>query len=164
MNSIFHNPTKGELNLDEVMREIKHYMTTSPQSHYRLIIGTDSHCNHSVVDFVVAIVIHQTNKGGRYFWTRTKQDKKKLPTLRDRIYQETLLSIEMAQQFIGKIKDIVEAKEFSRSSLEIHIDVGQDGPTRELISEVVGMVRGNGFRAKTKPHAYAASSVADRHT
>jgi len=33
-----------------------------------------------------------------------------------------------------------------------------------MIKEVVGMVRGSGYNAKTKPDAYGASAVADRHT
>ena len=49
-------------------------------------------------------------------------------------------------------------------NLEIHVDVGEHGDTREMIKEIVGMVTGNGFVAKTKPDAYAASYVADKHT
>jgi len=33
-----------------------------------------------------------------------------------------------------------------------------------MIKEVVGMVTGNGFTAKTKPDSYGASKVADKHT
>ena len=33
-----------------------------------------------------------------------------------------------------------------------------------MIKEVVGMVTGSGYVAKTKPNAYAASYVADKHT
>ena len=51
-----------------------------------------------------------------------------------------------------------------RYNLEIHIDVGEHGDTRDMIKEVVGMVTGNGFVAKTKPEAYGASYVADKHT
>ena len=49
-------------------------------------------------------------------------------------------------------------------NLEIHIDVGEHGDTRDMIKEVVGMVTGNGYVAKTKPEAYGASYVADKHT
>ena len=48
--------------------------------------------------------------------------------------------------------------------LEIHIDVGRSGETRDMIKEVVGMVTGNGYTAKTKPDSYGASKVADKHT
>ena len=33
-----------------------------------------------------------------------------------------------------------------------------------MIKEVVGIVTGNGYVAKTKPEAYGASYVADKHT
>ena len=46
----------------------------------------------------------------------------------------------------------------------IHGYFGERGDTREMIKEVVGMVTGNGFVAKTKPEAYGASYVADKHT
>ncbi|MGD0523344.1 MAG: ribonuclease H-like YkuK family protein, partial [Candidatus Microgenomates bacterium] len=43
-------------------------------------------------------------------------------------------------------------------------DVGPLGPTREMIREVVGMVNGNGFVAKTEPDSWGASKVADKYT
>jgi uncharacterized protein len=52
----------------------------------------------------------------------------------------------------------------AKYDLEIHIDVGPLGPTRDMIREVVGMVNGNGYVAKTKPDSWGASSVADKHT
>ena len=51
-----------------------------------------------------------------------------------------------------------------RYDLEIHVDVGTVGPTREMIKEVVGMVTGSGYTAKTKPESFGASVVADKHT
>jgi predicted RNase H-related nuclease YkuK (DUF458 family) len=48
--------------------------------------------------------------------------------------------------------------------LEIHLDVGQEGATKSLIREVVGMVTGSGFDAKIKPESYGASAVADKYT
>src|SRR4030043_183845 len=35
---------------------------------------------------------------------------------------------------------------------------------RDMIREVVGMVTGNGYVAKTKPESWGASTVADKHT
>ena len=48
--------------------------------------------------------------------------------------------------------------------LEIHVDVGNAGKTNQIIKEVVGMVTGSGYAVKTKPDAYGASAVADKHT
>jgi len=47
--------------------------------------------------------------------------------------------------------------------VEVHIDVGQNGPTREVIKELVGLVKSSGFEARIKPDAYVASTVADKY-
>ena len=49
-------------------------------------------------------------------------------------------------------------------NVEIHLDIGEQGETRELIRDVVGMIVGSGFHAEIKPHSYGASKVADRYT
>jgi predicted RNase H-related nuclease YkuK (DUF458 family) len=64
----------------------------------------------------------------------------------------------------GKIAEYFSASGFAEMPVEVHIDVGAQGETRDLIKEVVGMVVGSGFQAKIKPDAYGASSVADKHT
>ena len=46
----------------------------------------------------------------------------------------------------------------------IHADVGEKGRTKDMIREVVGMIKSNGFEAKIKPESFAASVVADRFT
>ena len=65
--------------------------------------------------------------------------------------------------FVPILKDALNGKVL-KYNLEIHVDIGEHGDTRDMIKEVVGMVTGNGFVAKTKPQAYAASYVADKHT
>ena len=49
-------------------------------------------------------------------------------------------------------------------SIEIHLDIGTNGDTKDLIREVVGMVVGSGFDARIKPDSFGASKVADRFT
>lgn len=163
MSDVFISPSFGELNLEEVIEKIVEFLDADPEEFYRLVIGTDS--QDRVVDgvklanFVTAVVIHRKGKGGRYFWKNGK--KEKMPTLRDKIYAETLLSIEVAGELVPKLRERLNGRK--NWELEIHIDVGRAGKTREMINEVVGMVTGNGYSAKTKPEAYAASSVADKH-
>ena len=41
---------------------------------------------------------------------------------------------------------------------------GENGDTKDMIRELVGMVTGSGFDAKIKPYACGASKVADKHT
>ncbi len=139
-------------------------MYQDPQSQYRLVIGSDSHEQYhnrqKVVNYVTAIVVQRKGKGGRYFW----QNGLKLHTrtLRDKIYQETTLSLELAAELIPLLNHHLNGN--NNWELEIHIDVGRTGPTRQMIHEVVGMVVGSGYTAKTKPDSFAASTIADKHT
>ena len=68
--------------------------------------------------------------------------------------------LDIAEKIVPIIREKISPAKYD---LEIHIDVGALGPTRSMIKEVVGMVNGNGFVAKTKPESWAASSVADKH-
>ena len=84
-------------------------------------------------------------------------------SIREKIYAETIMSLNIAREFVPALRENLNGN-FPKYDLEIHIDVGEFGDTREMIKEVVGMVTGNGFVAKTKPEAYGASYVADKHT
>jgi predicted RNase H-related nuclease YkuK (DUF458 family) len=160
---IFLSPTKGKMTIGKMVEELVAFMREEPDYFYRLVIGTDSKTGKpnpkEMIDFVTAVVIHRKGKGGRYFWQKNKVGK--IGSLRDKIYTETLLSIQLAEKLVP---DLTKKLNGERYKLEIHIDVGDVGPTREMIQEVVGMVTGNGFTAKTKPESYGAFVVADKHT
>ncbi len=64
----------------------------------------------------------------------------------------------------SEINRLLAQNGHSELNVEIHLDVGENGPTKDLIKEVVGMVVGSGFAAKIKPDSYGASTVADRYT
>ncbi len=159
----FHSPSIGELTMGNVVREISRFVKSEPFDYYRLVIGTDSQLKrlngHSECDFVTAIVIHRMGRGARYFWNKEKVRKPFV--LRDKIYAETMKSLEIAHMLVPDLRSAISPAKYD---LEIHIDVGALGPTRQMIREVVGMVTGNGFVAKTKPESWAASSVADKYT
>lgn len=152
------------MGVDEVVKSVCRFVEEDPSSFYRLVIGTDSQVHRingkSEVDFVTAMVVHRQGRGAKYFWHKKKVFIKK-PVLRDRIYTETLMSLDLAQKIVPEIRRLLTAAKYD---LEIHIDVGALGQTREMIKEVVGMVSGNGFVPKTKPESWGASSVADKHT
>lgn len=159
INHQFNSPTFGVLSLDEVRRRILFFMAEDPQARYRLVIGTDSQPkNGGEVDFVTAFVVHRMGSGGIYFWRRQVERKKFV--LRQRIYTEASMSLVAATEFLTSFKH----NGMSEYEIEIHVDVGTVGETKEMLSEVVGMIRGSGFLVKTKPEAYGASKVADRHT
>ncbi len=164
-NGVFHSPSKGRLESKEVVSELVGYIQEESEAEYRLVIGTDSKDKlvdrKKVVDFVSAIVIHRRGRGGRYFWRKVRDEDKKSAILRNKIYEETWLSLQLAEELVPVLKEKLNGEKYD---LEIHIDVGNKGPTREMIKEVVGMVTGNGYVAKTKPESFGASAVADKHT
>lgn len=159
----YFSPSKGYLTVEGMVMEISEFVRQEPNSFYRLVIGSDSQIKnsngHSETDFVTAIVIHRQGKGARYFWQKEKVYR--APVLREKIYSETTRSLDTAHKLVPVLRECIKPAKYD---LEIHIDVGSLGPTREMIREVVGMVNGNGFVAKTKPYSWGASSVADKHT
>lgn len=156
---MFQSPTYGDLELPQVRERILDFLATEPERTYQIVVGTDSQPhNGSGVDFVTAIVIHRVGNGGIYFWKRIVN--KKHYVLRQRMYEEASLSLEMAETVIA----LLHKDGITRYDVEIHVDIGKFGDTREMIAEIVGMVRGSGYNVKTKPESYAASKVADRYT
>lgn len=145
---------------EAVVAEMARFMRADATRRYKVTIGTDSELTHrKTADFVTAIVIHRVGNGGRYFWRRVEV-LKRFHTLRDRIVEEVLISLDVARALMETVRAQPEMPLFD---FEIHVDIGENGETRTMLQEIVGMVRAHHFEAKTKPESYAASSVADKH-
>lgn len=155
---MFNSPTFGSLALPEVREKILAFIASDPEREYQLVIGTDSQPhNGSGVDFVTAIIMRRIGNGGIYFWRRKAY--KKVYVLRQRMYEEALMSLDMAETICTLFQD----DGITKYDIEVHVDIGKYGQTRDMIQEIVGMVRGNGFAVRMKPESYGASSVADRY-
>jgi predicted RNase H-related nuclease YkuK (DUF458 family) len=182
---VFQSPTKGPLDLVEVIKELINYKKENPEEKYRIAIGTDSEVRERGVEFVCVVAIHRIGKGGRYFWFKI-YDGRKLD-LRTRIYQEAVVSLALAGGLLEKelemhgvdvnmnksvnevfkslgndIGNDSEKEIIFTNELEIHVDIGTVGPTKEMIKEIVGMIKGSGFFVKIKPDSFAATSLADK--
>ena len=162
LNSLTH----GTVTVEKSVWLIKDFLEEKPENEYSLVIGTDSHERTSegeakTISLVTAVLVHRKGFGGKYFWTR--KDVQNIHSLREKIYAETLESLSFALFFVPLLRKSLNGNS-PLYNLEIHIDVGEHGDTRDMIKEVVGMVTGNGFVAKTKPQAYGATYVADKHT
>jgi predicted RNase H-related nuclease YkuK (DUF458 family) len=131
----FVSPSQGRMSFEEMFRQLVGYMKSEPDQHYHLIIGTDS-------------LVYR------------KFRNRKIESLRQRILFETSLSLETAHL----ITTALARNGLSRLPVEIHLDVGQQGETRQIVREVVGMVSGSGYAAVIKPDAYGATKVADKHS
>ncbi|NIT03554.1 hypothetical protein GTO10_01270 [Candidatus Saccharibacteria bacterium] len=154
-----HSPTHGKLTLPQIIQKITQFAQAEPDYQYRIIIGTDSQKRGSRgTEFVTALIIHRVGGGGVYFWKKYRRQRPY--SLKEKIYEEAIASLQFANEFLYLLR---EKPELLRFDLEIHVDIGERGRTREIISEVVSMIQGNGYQVRTKPDAYGASKVADRH-
>lgn len=156
---MFQSPTYGKLTYRELRTRILAFLKEDPSRPYRLVIGTDSQPHNGAgTDFVTAIVVHRIGSGGVYFWERTVEMKHFV--LRQRMYQEAIMSLVAAE----KLLQLLAGDGINKYDIEIHVDIGKKGDTREMIAEIIGMVRGGGWEVRFKPESYAASKVADRYT
>lgn len=151
------SPTRGRMDFDRMFSEIIHYVQEDADAHYNLIVGTDSQFGQETC-FVTAVVIHRVGKGARYYYAR--EHERVGSSLRQRIFYETSRSLSLA----GQLAERLAVNGYADLNVQIHLDVGESGQTRDLIREVVGMVVGSGFDARIKPNSFGASSVADRYT
>lgn len=154
----FNSHSGKRLSVPEVIQEIIAFMGDDYLKQYKIMIGTDSEqLSGSRADFVTAVVVHRIGNGGRYFWRRVELQK--VPTMRDRIIREVLISIEIAKNVLEELKKF-PLPDFD---FEIHADIGEKGPTKAMVQEIAAMIRGNNFEVKIKPESYAATNVADRY-
>ncbi len=154
---IFNSPTKGRMAFDQVFKDIVEYIREDSKIKYKLIVGTDSQLREDVC-YVTAILILREGKGGRFYYSK-EREKTKL-SLKQRIFYETSKSLIVA----AKLAEKLTINGLAELDIEIHLDVGEQGQTKEIIKEVVGMVVGSGFDARIKPDSYGASKVADKYT
>jgi len=156
---MFRSPTYGELGMNDVRERIVSFISEAPEETYQLVVGTDSQPhNGQGVDFVTAIVVYRLGHGGIYFWKRIVNKKKYV--LRQRMFEEASLSLVSAEDILV----LLRKDGITKYDVEIHVDIGAFGKTREMIQDIVGMIRGSGYRVKIKPESYAASKIADRYT
>jgi len=168
INGYFYNPTRGNLKIEEAMAEMVNYMKEKPDKFYDIIVGCDSSSGEDP-HFPVAVVILRVGEGGRFFLRKVTYPpslRRKFSNWKMRILEEVLLSCQLAlflkENFQKKIQNLSE--NFNYQLRYIHADIGEQGQTKDMIREVIGLIRGNGFEPKIKPESYVASTVADRYS
>ncbi len=162
-NGNFYNPTCGDLSLKEVVKETIGYMSLNPELFYSIVVGCDSSSGENP-NFPIALVILKKGQGGRFFLKKINYSEKKFYGWKERILQEVLLSCQIALVLKEKIAKETENLSLNYEFKYIHADVGENGITKDMIKEVAGLIKGNGFEPKLKPESFAASNVADRYS
>lgn len=159
----FYNPSRGHLSFDGMIAELLNYLQEQPNSFYDVIVGCDSSSSEEP-EFPLVVVVLRKGAGGRFFLKKVNYRRKKFYHWKTRILEEIYLSCELALN----LKEVLENKIAGLAMIPnyqfryIHADVGEQGQTKEMIKEVAGIIRSNGFELKLKPEAFAASNVADR--
>ena len=129
----FTSPTWGEVDFKqmvEIMRKFynanKHYGAP-----FNIIVGTDSQ-NHSDTRMVSAVVCQCEGHGGIYFYRIEHMPK--IKEVRQKLNQETQLSLQYANEFLDILAETDEGL-FASVSFSIHIDAGRsdDGGFKWLI-------------------------------
>jgi hypothetical protein len=157
----FFNPTAGNLSLDDAIKEVFRYIAEKPDKFYDIIVGCDSSSSEEP-HFPLAIVVLRVGEGGRFFLKKINYKDRKFYNYKVRILEEVFLSCQLAL-YLKEIFD--KKKKESDCNFQfryIHADVGENGKTKDMIREVTGLIKGNGFEPKIKPFSFAASNVADR--
>jgi len=140
--------------------DILHIVKQHSNNNGTVYVGTDSFFIKDQCIFSNAICLYGANgqKGGRYFFIKKKVPKKAFSNLAIRMLKEAEETIEIA-------KIISDANPSTK--LELHLDISsadKKEKTSHLAKMLVGYVKGSGYECKIKPHAFAANSIADRHS
>lgn len=137
----------SEVNVPDILRFVEDATRDGQAVH----IGTDSLQVGRSTRFVTVVVILTPHKGGRVAYRRAAVPR--IASLRERLLKEVWRSVELGLQF----------SPVARGELTVHIDANPVVRHRSsaYMQELVGLVVGQGFRARVKPDAWAATHCAD---
>ena len=125
-----------------------------------LSVGTDSHISKKNCTFSSAICLHgaSSRQGGRYFYKKENFKKAQFASFPKRIIFEVQKSIELGMEIL---------QHFPEMDIELHMDISsaeKNNKTSGLANMLIGYASGAGFKYRIKPNAFAAATVADKHS
>lgn len=153
--------TYGEVSIPQIAEILIDYAVKNRGAKLNLVVGTDSQTGFKT-KVVVVIALHHVGKGGFFF--HETQVLPRIGNLRQKLQYETQQSLEHIDALMAEMEKAGEERGLNPHKLfqyAIHVDARENGPTMQLIPELVGWVRACGYEAITKPQSYAASTLAD---
>lgn len=127
------SPTYGEVTNDQMIAIIEKY-TSDPSAQYSIRVGCDSQKFKTATKYVTVLTVVNVGHGGIYFynieWLKNME-------LRNKIYQEVAKSLDLAQDVLEYVKNSDKDNLIFET---IEVDIGKNGPTKELIKEIKGWI------------------------
>jgi len=120
---------------------------------YTLHIGTDTKPYLDYTTVITAICFREKGKGAIVAYQKCKTST--FPSMRDRLFHETYVSLETAGAIL----------ELNGDRATIHADVHprKDASSNITVDAIMGMIKGMGYPVLVKPEAWAAD-IADMYT
>jgi len=131
---------------------------------FNVMIGTDSQ-NFDQTKMVMVIALHNVGHGGIFFYEVSRV--RRIENVKEKLFFETTLSLQCAGQLMEAFERLKETTGFDYEkslNFSIHVDAGYNGPSCQVIPEVVGWIRACGYNAVVKPESYAACSIANKYS
>ena len=153
--------TYGDVDLPKIVSIIDNYVAKNPHNEYQVIIGTDSQ-NFDKTKIVLVIAVLQVSKGGIFFYDISRVNR--ITNIKQKLFTETQMSLDCATKLLDEFEKYYEETgfDYTKLSFSIHVDAGVNGPTKEVIPEIVGWVKSCGYDVHVKPESFVASTIADR--
>lgn len=145
--------------LDEMMDDIFSYIQEDMDREYKIIVGTDAQVHgkrrKKKTVYATVVVCHRIGKGAR-FWV-AKEELSENIGIKERLINEVAKLVEV----VTLLQDAGIEAFVDHNNFEVHLDIGHNGRSREVITQCVGWMEGLGLNYKIKPDAYAATHIAD---
>ncbi len=166
---VFYNTSTEQMSFDTVFDNLVEFIKKEPTSFYRLAIGTDSQVHPTGTRFITSVHLHRVGKGA---WGCLKKVivPRRITSIKEKIVLETMYSQEVASLFSDEyLSKLVEPlipyiDKGADLTIEVHLDIGKRGKTKQFIEEMSERILAIGLQPKIKPESYAASSYANKYT
>lgn len=157
------SPTNGRVSMDDIASIIRQKVLNG-HGEFNVMIGTDSQ-NFDQTKMVMVIALHNVGHGGIFFYEVSRV--RRIENVKEKLFFETTLSLQCAGQLMEAFERLKETTGFDYEkslNFSIHVDAGYNGPSCQVIPEVVGWIRACGYNAVVKPESYAACSIANKYS
>jgi predicted RNase H-related nuclease YkuK (DUF458 family) len=158
--------TYGKVNISEMTKIISDFiyniLINDKSAKFEFFIGTDSQKYRENIIYVTSLAVHYIGHYGIFFID--KQIKTNIYSMQERLFNEAVYSLEFATKFLKEVSKFNLNKFINLKTLEIHVDFGNNGLSKEMIPSAIGMLKGAGFIVKYKPDSCCASIIADKFT